>query len=214
MPQWEHINANLDTDYTDLKKSESTNFLAIEVRKHLNNNYENHIKIFTDASVLDSLNSGAGFIIPEIKVEKSFYLGKGFSIFTLELCAILMALNYICKIKLSFILFYFFCVDSNLILYALQNWDCKMRRNIVYEVKYLIHCFLSRGIGIEFCWIPSHCDLYWNKMSDKLAKQGALKNMSEISYNNLQLSYHEIATILSIKNFQKSKSAIPSCSDI
>ena len=62
---------------------------------------------------------------------------------------------------------------------------------------------MSRGIGIEFCWIPSHCDLYWNEMSDKLAKQGAVKNMSEISYNNLQLSYHEIATILSIKNFKK-----------
>ena len=60
-----------------------------------------------------------------------------------------------------------------------------MRRNIVYEVKYLIHCFMSRGIGIEFCWIPSHCGLYWNEMSDKLAKQGAMKNMSEISYNNL-----------------------------
>ena len=87
-----------DTDYTDLKKSESTNVLAIEVRKHLNNNYQNHIKIFTDASVLDSLNSGAGFIIPELKVEKSFYLGKGFSIFTSELYAILMAINYICNI--------------------------------------------------------------------------------------------------------------------
>ena len=29
MPQWEHINARFDTDYTDLKKSESTNILAI-----------------------------------------------------------------------------------------------------------------------------------------------------------------------------------------
>ena len=29
MPQWEHLNAKFDTDYTDLKKSESTNILAI-----------------------------------------------------------------------------------------------------------------------------------------------------------------------------------------
>ncbi len=29
MPQWEHINAKFDTDYTDLKKSESTNILAV-----------------------------------------------------------------------------------------------------------------------------------------------------------------------------------------
>ena len=46
MPQWEHINAKFDTDYTDLKKSESTNILAIQVREHLNNKYQNHINFF------------------------------------------------------------------------------------------------------------------------------------------------------------------------
>ena len=45
MPQWEHINAKFDIDYTDLTKSESTNILAIHVREHLNNKYQNHIKI-------------------------------------------------------------------------------------------------------------------------------------------------------------------------
>ena len=64
-----------------------------------------------------------------------------------------------------------------------------MRRDIPYEneIKYLIHCIMSRGIGGEFCWVPSHCGLYWNEILDKSAKQGATKNMSEISYNNLQL---------------------------
>ena len=77
MPQWEDINAKFDTDYTDLKKSESTNILAIEV-KHLNNKYQNHIKIFTDGSVQDSLDSGAGFVIPVLKVQTFFLLRKGF----------------------------------------------------------------------------------------------------------------------------------------
>ena len=94
MPQWEHINAKFDTDYSDLTKSESTNILTIHVREHLNDKYQNHIKIFTDGCVLDSLDSGAGFVIPELKVQKSFYLGKFFfSIFTSELYAILMALS-------------------------------------------------------------------------------------------------------------------------
>ena len=99
MPQKEHINAKFDANYTDLKKSESTNILAIQVREHLNNKYQNHIKIFTDGSVLDSLDSGAGFVIPDLKAQKYFYLWKGFSIFTSELYAILMALNYICNIQ-------------------------------------------------------------------------------------------------------------------
>ena len=50
------------------------------------------------------------------------------------------------------------------------------------------------GNGIEFCWVPSHCGLYWNEI-DKLAKQGAMKNMSEMS-NNLLLSSHEINSLL------------------
>ena len=71
-----------------------------------------------------------------------------------------------------------------------------MRGDIFYEVKYLIHCIMYKGIGIEFCWVPSHCGLYWNEISDKLAKQGAMKNMSEISSNNLLLSSHEINSLL------------------
>ena len=70
-----NINAKFDTDYTDLKKSESTNILTIEVREHLIDNYQNHIKIFTDGSVLDSLDSAAGFVIHELKV---FFLREGF----------------------------------------------------------------------------------------------------------------------------------------
>ena len=79
MPQWENVNAKFDTAYTDLKeKSESTNILTIEVGEHLINNYQNQIKICTDGSVLDSLDSGAGFVIPEFNIQKSFYLGKVF----------------------------------------------------------------------------------------------------------------------------------------
>ena len=50
-----------------------------------------------------------------------------------------------------------------------------MRGDIFYEVKYLTHCIMYKGIGIEFCWVPCHCGLYWNDISDKLAKQGAMK---------------------------------------
>ena len=66
-------------------------------------------------------------------------------------------------------------------------------------MKYLIHCIMSRSIGIEFCWIPSHSGLYWNKISNKLANQDAMKSMSVILYNNLILSSYETACIFEIK---------------
>ena len=55
---------------------------------------------------------------------------------------------------------------------------------------------MYKGIVIEFCWVPSPRGLYWNEISDRLAKQGAMKNMSEISSNNLLLSPHEINSLL------------------
>ena len=61
---------------------------------------------------------------------------------------------------------------------------------------------MYRDIGIELCWVLSHCGLYWNEVSDKLAKQGAVKNMSETAYGNLLLSSHEIISILE-KNVYK-----------
>ena len=62
------------------------------------------------------------------------------------------------------------------------------------------------------CWISTHHALAHihehteytqivilkkkNEISDKLAKQGAMKNMSETSYSNLLLSSHEIISVL------------------
>ena len=85
MRQREHINSKFDTSYTDSKKSETTNISAKEVRDLLNKNYQNHIY---DGSILDSLDSGDGFVIPDLKVQFLFYFGKGFSIFTSEVHAI------------------------------------------------------------------------------------------------------------------------------
>ena len=73
MRQWEHINAKFDTSYTDSKKSETTNISAKEVRDLLNKNYQNHIY---DGSILDSLDSGDGFVIPDLKVQKFFIFGR------------------------------------------------------------------------------------------------------------------------------------------
>ena len=54
-----------------------------------------------------------------------------------------MALNYISNIPLA-IFNIFLCVDSKYVVYVVHNLDCKVTRDIVYEVKYLIHCIISR----------------------------------------------------------------------
>ena len=67
----------------------------------------------------------------------------------------------------------------------MQNWDCKVKSDIVYEVKSLIYCIVSKCIGAEFCRVPVFVAFTGIKNRKKLNKQRAMKNMFEISYNNL-----------------------------
>ena len=196
MPPWEHMQATFDTDYTNIKKDEDQNLLSVEVKNHIESQYANHLKVFTDGSVLETGECGAAFVIPTLKIQKSFHLGRGFSIFTSELLAILMALNYLSAISLG-IYNIVFCVDSKSVLLAMKHWHCKVRNDIIFEIKFLIHCIMSKGIGVHFCWIPSHCGLHWNELTDHLAKRGASEYNTEILNSNLRLSSYEVNSIIS-----------------
>ena len=102
-----------------------------------------------------------------------------------------MALNYICNNQLATFNFWI-RVDSKSVLYALKNWDCKMRGDILYEVKYLIHCIISSFAGYRLIVVFNGMKLNISKF----ARQAAMKNMSETSYSNLLLLSHEIISIL------------------
>jgi ribonuclease HI len=212
VPQWEHCSAIFDTEYTTVKKEE-INLLTVEAKDHLFNKYEYHLKIFTDGSVLPSTDSGCGFVIPDLKIQKAFYLGKRFSIFTAELYAILMALEFI--FNLPFAIFRIvFCVDSKSVLYALQGWSFKNRSDLLFDIKLLISHISMRGSEITFCWIPSHCNIFYNDVADRLAKCGASNNIEANLISNTKLAKYEIISILenAVRNkFFDKKSKLYSC---
>ena len=140
---------NFNIDYTDLNKNEYNNIVTVTAKEQLNVKYSNFLQVFTDGSILDSSDVGAGFAIPSLNVRKAFYLGIGLSIFTAELFALIMALNFILDFSKD-LLNVVFCIDSKSVLYALRNWKCKTRREMIFESRYLIHCLQARGIQIDF----------------------------------------------------------------
>ena len=101
------------------------------------------MKIYTDGSVLENEQAGAGFVIPEFKTEKGFYLGKGRSLFTAELVALLVAASYIFNLLMA-LFNILFCVDSKAVLYSLNSTDSKERSDIIYEIKHFVHCLLTK----------------------------------------------------------------------
>ena len=93
-----------DTDYTDSKKSETTNILVIEAREYLNKQkLSKSFFLITDDSILDLLDSGAGFV--HLTVQKSFTLDKVFPYSHRN--AMLMTLNYVYNIPLAFFIYIF-----------------------------------------------------------------------------------------------------------
>ena len=145
-----------------------------------NLNYKNSICCLL--SVLDNGQVGSGFVIPELKAEGFYHLGKGCSIFTAELIAILMALT--CIINYPKILFrILICCDSQAVLQALNSINNSERSEIIYEIKTLIHSLIVNGTQIDFCWIPSHCGFRFNERADTLAKLGAMKAVNSVHLN-------------------------------
>ena len=203
IPSWELQKADFDIDHTNIKKDDNINMLASYTKCHIEENYKNDLKIYTDGSCINS-ESGCAFLIPELKIEKSFYIGLNKSIFTAELTAILMALNYL--ISLPKIIFQvLFCVDSKSVLQALQGLQLHTRPEMIMEISCLVHMLIIRGTRITFCWIPSHCSFYYNEKVDRAAKHGARCN-PQAERLHFPLSLHEHYGLIRShiwKNFQK-----------
>jgi ribonuclease HI len=200
MPQWEHFNADFDYNYTTCNKSEDMHVLVNEVKEHINNNYSNFLKIYTDGSVLENGNCGSAFVIPSMKLERSFHLGKGLSIYTAELFAILRALDFISNCDYDFYSV-LVCVDSLSVLQSMQDWN-NSRGDLIFEIRHLIHYIRLKGVNICFCWVPSHCGIYGNELVDSKAKEGANQCIDSELISNIPFSKHEIYSL--IKHYMNS----------
>ena len=131
---------------------------------HIQNTYPNHLKVYTDGSLLSNQNSGSAFVIPFLKVNKTFSIGVDRSIFCAELIAIVMALHYL--IHLPFSIFkVLFCVDSKSVLQSLQSPNAVSSHQFINEIWHLVHILMCKGTEITFCWVPSHCGIYGNELA-------------------------------------------------
>ena len=203
MPVWEFKRANFDSNHTNLSKKDNIHLLVEHTRSHLDEHYLNDMKVFTDGSVLDNGDVGAGFVIPFLSIRESFSLTKGHSIFTAELTAILMALSKIVDLPntpFSIVI----CSDSKSALQAIESNTSKEKFELIYEIKHLMHTLILKGTIVSFCWIPSHCGFLYNDWADREARRGAQCQQTTLSLSfSAQEMYHIIEKNLKNKNTSK-----------
>ena len=160
--------------------------MHIELNRH-------KLQVYTDASKSDSGKLTAAFFIPELNQSLKLRLTDNGTVYSAELMAIKIALDWITKnIKDSRDTVIY--TDSMSAIQSLESINQGIKSQIVYEIKSLVENL--KNMNIQFVWIPAHVGIYGNEQADRLAKE-ALKNTHiEIK---IKCDYNEI--ILQIKEF-------------
>ena len=168
IPYWENeINIDLSLSSTINKSNVGANTLMI--CQEFIESWNNFLQIYTDGSVRDN-HTASAFYIPDIKVIKSYRLSDNTSIFTAELVAILMALQWIEHGNMVQVVI---LSDSKSCVQSIDENNSDIVT--VLNIRNTIFGLRNRGIAVWLAWVPSHVGIRGNELVDKAAKL-ALKN--------------------------------------
>ena len=162
----------------DRKKDSLDAFNWNQLHTFLLSQYPNHNTIYCDGSVVDS-QSGCGVWNQEFTIKAK--LPDNSTIFTCELYAILLAIEYASHIPDNYLIL----TDS---LSAVQALSIPHESNhyLIYKIAYKIYNLTSHSFSIQ--WIPSHMGIPGNESADSLAKEAlSLQNITNMPRNSKDL---------------------------
>jgi ribonuclease HI len=182
------MQAQFDFAYADsYAKNDNPLLLASLAKERINMFYRDHLKYYTDGSILNSGETGCAFIAPDLQVKEMFKLNSGVSIFSAEIYAIDKACEHINSLitppKNVVII-----TDSKSVLQALKKGGTQNRKEIQVHVLNLITDILKKGTNLSFMWVPSHVGIHGNDVADKAAKAATVKG----AFTNIGFSLSEL----------------------
>ena len=141
--------------------------------------YSGYLNIFTDGSKQSNNNNTASAVyIPYFNVQISKRIPDLCSVYTAELIALLLALDWIRDVKPSNSVIF---TDSLSALEALQNPLEHINKNaIIKEIVVILFELINNQIKVIFNWIPSHVDIKENDKVDSLAKDACKNELIQI----------------------------------
>lgn len=160
-PPW-HLPPKHDTSMTKFPKRTTSSVVLKQEFEALKEGFGHHIELYTDGSKTNSSVSCA--MVTESTV-KSHRIRALMSIFSAEIYAIILALNYIIQNDISSAVIY---TDS---LSAVQS-VCGLARtknHLVQRARYSAYSAINRGCHLVLCWLPSHVGIWGNERADRAA---------------------------------------------
>lgn len=160
---WDKHDLPVNFELSKYQKEHTPQYIYKNLFHELNNKYTDHIKIYTDGSVMNEKSGCAVVFDSEIY---RYRLREYFSVFSCEATAILEALKIVknSSIKQKYIIY----TDSKSCLTAIVN-DTN-NTPVIKEIKLLIITLIEHKYNLQLIWIPSHQGITGNDKADLEAK--------------------------------------------
>ena len=153
------------------EKSEQLPIWSI-VQNHFNLHYSNSVFIFTDGSKEPVTGcAGAAVYIPLNDACIKKRLSDHLSVYTMELWAILLALQWIEEKNIYNTVI---ASDSFSALMSIKSGRSTSRTDVIYEIFSIMYRMENKGVPTCFLWVPAHVGVEGNEQVDILAKQTPL----------------------------------------
>ncbi len=166
IPPWLFPMPVVDTQLYEGKHNKERSILThIEVQQYIEQTYYSTVKIYTDGSKDPESGFAAAVYIPQFKVNISKSISDQISVFTTEIIAIFLALQWIEVQPIRSVI----CTDSLSVLNSLLRGNATARQDMIFEVMQSLFRISQSGL-VNFMWVPSHMGVDGNEVADHLAK--------------------------------------------
>lgn len=189
-PPWKEPKLSLHEEMpTTVTKDTSNEEKLVITQEMIYNKYNEHVKIYTDGSIMEE-SAAAALWIPDFDHQESWKMdyGEARSIMAVELTAINMALlwvnihSVILQTKKIVIL-----TDSRAGIAALKKYAPRHHKCLLDQIKNKSQMLTSEEFDITIQWLPSHVGTPGNEQVDQLAKAAHAKD-----HTNFHLEISEI----------------------
>lgn len=174
IPPWLFPTPRVDLDIQQELKDMSKKLPESRiVQNYFDLHFADSMFIFTDGSKdPDTGRAGAAVYIPASESYIKKRISDNVSVYTTELIAILMALQWIEEKETNNTVI---ASDSLSALMSIKSGKSLFRSNIINDIFLMLYRMELKGLSTCFLWVPAHVGVEGNEQVDMLAK-GSLKN--------------------------------------
>uniref|UniRef100_A0A8C1XU29 Uncharacterized protein n=1 Tax=Cyprinus carpio TaxID=7962 RepID=A0A8C1XU29_CYPCA len=183
-----------------IKKQEMSLPTEIVVQQYISQEYYSVLQVFTDGSKEpESGRAAAAVYIPTFKIKMAKRLSDYVSVFTTELLAIILALQWIEEVQPARTVI---CTDSMAALSSLLSGKSEARQDLVLEVLQSLYRIRQLRIEVTFIWVPAHVGVDGNEEVDLLAKKALNHPQIEIMIALSKAEFKRLITLEANKKWQ------------